>query len=111
MGEAKRKRELFDQIIHKTTEELVDQGKLIMAGFAAYRKTVMSPDAPEIQVRECFLAYMAGCQHLWASMLEFLEPGDEVTAKDEKRVDLIFKELQEISGHLYQVAYPTKGKA
>lgn len=111
MAEAKQKRQQFERMLHETTEQLADEGWLIMAGFAAYRQTVMPKEVSDTQLHECFVAYLAGCQHLWASMIDFLEPGQEVTAKDEKRMEMIFAEMQKITGHLYRVAYPTKGNA
>ncbi len=111
MGEAKRRREAFEQAIHKTTEELTDEGKLIMAGYAAYCLTVMPKDAGPVQIRECALAYFAGAQHLWASMVEFLEPGADVTDKDEERMEKIFVEMEEITSQLASAVYPTRGNA
>lgn len=74
--------------------ELVDQGKLIEAGWQAMRLTSMADDAPQIQVNEMRMAYFAGAQHLFGSIMDILEPGDtEPTEKDLRRMDAISREL------------------
>lgn len=40
-------------------------------------------------------AFFAGAQHLYASIMSFLEPGQEPTEKDEKRMEAIDKELRD----------------
>ena len=74
--------------------ELADEGKLIEAGWIALRVVSMPADAPEIQISEMRKAFMAGAQHLFASIMGILEPGEEPSEKDLKRMDLIHAELE-----------------
>jgi hypothetical protein len=74
------------------TRELMDRGLIIAAGFAGFR-LLIPPDAPEIQVREMRLAFMAGAQHLFSSILSALDAGADATEADMNRITLIAKEL------------------
>lgn len=89
MNPADRKK-LVDQIC----KECVDQGKLIEAGFAALHVTAISKDAPDVQIREMRMAFMAGAQHLFASIMCMMEPGAEPTELDMQRMNLIDAELK-----------------
>jgi hypothetical protein len=73
----------------------VDQGKLIEVGFLTLRFVVMAPDAPEDQVDEMRMAFFAGAQHLFGSIMGMLEPGAEATPKDVERIVLIGRELDQ----------------
>ena len=73
---------------------LVDHGKLIEAGFVGLR-TVISPDAPTVQIEEMRMAFFAGAQHLFSSIMTILEPGAEPSDKDLHRMTLINNELRE----------------
>lgn len=100
MGEAKRKREArnpIEQAADDASKIFVDQGKLIEAGWAGYRVYVVHPDASEEQLRQLRMAFMSGAQHLWGAFHSFLEPGDEPTDTDLKRMDLIDTELRKIA--------------
>lgn len=94
MGEAKRRRTQQD-IGADLTKELTEKGKLIEAGFAALASMVLPKNAPAIQLYEMQLAFMAGAEHVWSSMMTMLDPGEEPTEADLRRMDLIQKELVE----------------
>lgn len=111
MGEAKNKKAKYDRLLFMLTEELIDQGQLIAAGYAAYRSQVMPKEAGPTQVRECGLAFMAGAQHLFGSMMTILDPGEGVTADDEKRMEAIFKEMDEWTKQMAARHYPAQGSA
>lgn len=81
------------KIIDGLTKKFVDEGKLIEAGFQAYRMLSIPPNAPEIQVSECRLAYFFGAQHLFSSIMGVLDEGTEPTEDDLRRLDLINTEL------------------
>jgi hypothetical protein len=74
--------------------KLADRGKLIEAGWVGLRISTIPLDAPKIQVDEMRKAFMAGAQHLFASLMAVLDPGEEPTPDDMRRMDLIDKELQ-----------------
>jgi hypothetical protein len=85
-----RIRKLADDLAKKLT----DEGKLIEAGWVSYDRLVLSPEAPQIQRDECRLAFFAGAQHLFGSMMGILDPGAEPTAKDLDRMSQIDAELR-----------------
>jgi len=74
-------------------ERFLDEGKLIEAGFAAFRLVIIPTDAPPGQVRALRNAYFAGAQHLFGTIMNALDPGSEPTERDEHRMELILKEL------------------
>lgn len=96
MGEAKRKRERMtpvEKLAEEMTHRLVDEGLLIRAGFLGYLVAAFPDGCPEAQRHEMEQAFMAGSLHLWRSVMSFLDPGEEPTDKDLRRMDLIEKEL------------------
>lgn len=86
---------IYPEAVQRATQHMVDQGKLIEAGWVGYRMMVLPRDAPDIQISECRLAFFAGAQHVFASMLAMLEPDEEVTDADLARVEMIDMELRE----------------
>lgn len=76
------------------TRRLADEGKLIEAGWVGMRMVAIPLDAPAAQLEEMRLAYMAGAQHLWGSIMTMLDPDIEETEDDMRRMELISKELQ-----------------
>ncbi len=81
--------------LEQLTKRLADEGKLIEAGFVAMRLTCIPDNAPPEQLREMQMAFMAGANHLFASIMNFLDPGMEETDDDMRRMDLIDKELRD----------------
>jgi hypothetical protein len=100
---------------HKLMDDLakrfVDDGKLIEVGFIGLRKHVMHPDAPQEQVREMRMAFMAGAQHLFASILAVLDPDREPTERDMQRMGKINDELEAFAAEMAAAHYPTRGNA
>ena len=80
--------------IDKRTKELVDQGKLVEAGWIAMSIIALSKDAPDIQRKEMRKAFFAGAQHLFASMLAMLDSDREPTQLDLERMNQIDEELR-----------------
>ena len=74
-------------------QRLTDAGKIIEAGWIGYRFNVLPPDAPAIQVEETHMAFFAGAQHLFSSIMCILEPDAEPTEKDLMRMSAISNEL------------------
>lgn len=85
---------LFRAAHDAVIKRLADDGKLIEAGFMAMRVAIISPTAPAVQVSEMRLAYMAGAQHLFASMMSAMDPGSDPTPADLRRMSLIDAELR-----------------
>lgn len=75
--------------------KLVDRGRLIEAGFEMLRFSAIADDAPMIQIEEMRMAFFAGAQHVFASIMSILEPGAEPTDNDLGRMTAIQTELDE----------------
>ncbi|MCP3669382.1 MAG: hypothetical protein GY814_02880 [Gammaproteobacteria bacterium] len=83
----------YDELLPFLTKNLIDEGKLLETGFEAFRKLIIPEDASQMQVDDMRLAYMAGAQHLWASILTVLDSGGEETPADLMRMGKIQAEL------------------
>jgi hypothetical protein len=81
--------------LERLTVELADSGKLIEAGWVGLRVAAGLVDAPADQLREMRMAFFAGAQHLFGSIMTMLEPGEEGTEADLRRMDLIARELDD----------------
>lgn len=81
--------------LERITKELVDKGKLIESGWVGLRLVAIEPNAPAIQLQEMRMAFFAGAQHLWASVMTFLDEDAEPTEQDLARMDKIETELTE----------------
>jgi len=105
------KRKLIEKVAIEVTKELTDKGKLVEAGFAAFRHLMIAKDAPPLQVSEMRLAFMAGADHLFASIMSIMDPGEEPTDRDLARMDLIHRELEEWRGKFFDRVHPQQGQA
>ena len=75
-------------------QRLADDGKLVEAGWVALQAMAISPVASKVQRDEMRMAYFAGAQHLFSSIMSILDPGsDQPTERDLARMDLIDAEL------------------
>jgi len=99
------------QFLDRLSKELVDKGQLIEAGFVSMRAACMDPKSPPDQVREMRMAFFGGAQHLFGSIMKILEPGEEPTDNDMKRLDLIDAELKKYIAEFSRDHLPTKGNA
>lgn len=75
--------------------EFTDRGKLIEAGFIGLQFAAIPEDAPPVQVEEMRMAFFAGAQHLFGSIMGIFDPDAEPTDKDLERMGLINSELNE----------------
>ena len=76
-------------------KRLVDQGKLIEAGWIGFRQMAVPAYASEPQIDDTRSAFFAGAQHLFGAVMGFLEEGEEPTDNDLRRMDQINAELAE----------------
>lgn len=119
MGEAKRKRskrEFLEDVGQAVGRELADRGRLVEAGFVIFADAVISPTAPEVQREEMRLAFMAGAEHVFSSLVNIMEGEGEgesemPTEADLRRMDLINKELDEWRGRISERVQPSQGRA
>jgi hypothetical protein len=83
-----------ERILSDLAVKMADEGKLIELGWVSLLLLAVPADAPPVQIREMRNAFMAGAQHLFASITGILDPEDEPTDADLRRMDLIAAELE-----------------
>ena len=98
-----------EEIAAAINKAAVDNGKLIETGFDSLRTLAIAKDAPQVQVDEMRLAFMAGAQHLWGAMMDFLDPGVDETPADLMRMKSIQDELDRWEQKIRLRIEPTKG--
>lgn len=89
----KRQQRILSEAATVVTRKLVDDGRLIEAGFEMFRDLVIPKDASDVQITEMKLAFMAGAQHLYGSMMVVFDKDAEPTVADLNRMEQIHKEL------------------
>ena len=97
----------------RVARAMVDQGNLLLGGFEILRRMVMSPDAPQIQVEEMRMAFMAGAQHLWGALFQLLNPdqsSEEPTPEELNRLEMIQKELEQWEDTIRRRIEPANGE-
>lgn len=113
MGEQKRRagqQTPYEKSLADLARGLTDEGKLIEAGWLGLRAVWVDPKAPDQQVSELRQAFMAGAQHLFTSIMQVLDPGEEPSAADLNRMSLIDAELRAFGEQLI-VDLPVRGRA
>lgn len=95
----------------KLTKDLVDSGKIIEAGWIGLRFSALPLDAPKIQLEEMRNAFFAGAQHLLASLMAAMDPGDDPTGDNMARMDKIQAELREFINNYQLKNTPSQGRA
>ena len=99
------------EIIKGITNKLIDDGKLIEAGWVSLRMSALAADAPKIQVESMREAFFAGAQHLFSSIMFVLDPGGEPTEKDLERFVKIDEELKRFIEDYAKRHIPTQGSS
>jgi hypothetical protein len=97
--------------IDTITKAIVDEGKIIEAGWVGFKLMVFPNSAPEMQLVAMRQAFFAGAQHLYTSILRVMDPGDEPTDDDINRMTLINKELRDFIDDFEMNHIPTEGSA
>lgn len=105
------RREEIRKIAIELSKRLSDEGKLIEAGWVGFRMMVIPNDAPPSQRREMKLAFFAGANHLFQSMMAILDPDAEPTDADMARMSLIHDELEQFTKQFAADHIATKGNA
>jgi hypothetical protein len=75
--------------------QLIAEGKFIEGGFAAFQIIVIPEDAPPDQLRDMRMAFFAGAQYLFTTIMTKGEPGAEwpSPADFKKKMDQIHDEF------------------
>lgn len=100
-----------EKLVAEMTKRLVEDGKLIEAGFAALCVMSIPQDASPMQVHDMRMAFFAGAQHLLGSIMSILDPGSEPTEKDMQRMELISDELDQFIAQYKLKASQPQGHA
>lgn len=79
--------------INELTKKLADHGQIIEAGWVGLKHSILK-DASDVQVNEMRKAFFSGAQHLFTSILSFLDSDEEPTANDLRRMEMVSVELE-----------------
>jgi hypothetical protein len=101
----------FAATLQRLARTLTDEGKLIEAGWIGMRLAAIPRDAPQIQLDEMRMAFFGGAQHLFRCLMSILDPGDEPTEADYRRMELIDAELKEFIAAYSAKHLHTEGSA
>jgi hypothetical protein len=82
-----------EELLIGVSRKLADEGRLIEAGWVSLQASAIPADAPPVQLKEMRMAFMAGAQHLFHSIVGILDADEEPTDADMRRMDLINAEL------------------
>lgn len=82
------------EFLKKLTVKLTDDGKLLEAGWVSLRLACGLVEAPADQLREMRMAFFAGAQHLFASIMTVMDEDEEPTEADMRRMEFIDAELR-----------------
>ena len=113
MGESKRKRDMLGEVATELARQFTDRGLLIEAGWVVYERYAVPATAGEVQREETKLAFMAGAQHLFSSMISIMDPTKdaEPTEADLNRMTQIHEELEAWAAKVSERMTPAQGKA
>ncbi len=92
----KEQREIHDKLCKK----LIDEGKLIEAGFQGLLLAVIPENASQIQIEEMRIAFFSGAQHLFGAIMSSLDEDEEPTEEDMQRMANISEELDRFANYL-----------
>lgn len=84
------------EIAQRVTEELAQDGKLILGGWQAFEiLSGLKTGGSELERSAMKNAYYSGAQHLFASIMNILEEGQEPTEGDLNKITAIHEELEQ----------------
>lgn len=97
--------------LQRLERDLVDQGKIIEAGWIGLRLAAVPDNASAAQLEAMRNAFFAGALHLFATIMSIMDPGDDPTADDLRRMGSISDELDDFIEKFQLKHFPTKGRA
>ena len=92
MGVSNTHKAIRDQLL-ALQKRLADRGQLMAAGWAGFRAMVIPASASQAQVDEMQIAFYAGAQHFYTSILGVMDDGEAVTEADMARMTRAVAEL------------------
>ena len=82
-------------LTEKIARDWADKGMLLRGGFELMRAQYLPPDASAASIEVMRFVYMAGAQHLFATMTAAMDAGDGITANELRRMSMIHAECEE----------------
>lgn len=95
--------------LERLTKQLTDKGSLIEAGWVGMRLACDLHDAPADQLHQMRMAFFAGAQHLFGSLMTIMEEDHEPTEADLRRMSLIKDELDAFINDFARQHIPQQG--
>lgn len=89
-----RRRNIRARLVDQIVRQEADHGRLIAAGFKAMLAVTYPKGVTAEQYEHLRMAFYGGAQHLFGSIMGFLDGGTEPTERDMIRMDLIDSELK-----------------
>jgi hypothetical protein len=104
---------LQDLTGHQLTKDLVQRGLLIEAGFALFcmHRKIDVQEVPAPILQEYQLAFYAGAEHVWSSIMNVLDEGQEPTDADMQRMDKVQNEIDNLRPRLMFAGALPEGSA
>jgi hypothetical protein len=99
--------------LHRLTQQLANEGRLVEAGWVALRIATIPPDTSASQLQALRMTYYSGAEHIFSSIVGMndMSGSDEPTDADMHRMDLLQAEMERIRPELRLFAGLTKGSA
>ena len=91
--EGSPEREQLRRVASKITELLFDDSRIIQGGWLGFAQIAVPVDASAAQVSDMRMSFYGGAQHLFSSIMNVMEKGDEATENDMRRIANIAAEL------------------
>lgn len=91
-------------------DKLLEQGKLIEAGWESLRATCISDGATEAALRNMRFCFYAGAHHVFASLWTSFDGEEEATDEDVARVEHLHDEMLRFQEELRQMLLTGKTK-
>lgn len=94
------KTQVVNEIVDEITKQLIDQGRLIEAGWQALRLAILPPTAPEVQLVEMRKAFFSGALHVLSSIMAAARgPHGDGGILQRERGDVVPDPATNIPGH------------
>lgn len=103
-----------DEMIHEAgtalTKKLLDDGRLLEAGWHIFRGTMLPAGLAPQSLDRIRLAYLAGAEHVFSSMLSGMDEGDAETDAEIKRMENLSIEIAKAREELNAAAPRSQGR-
>ena len=97
-------------LVDKINAVAADSGSMVETGFAAYCAIVL-PGADKAEKDRHRIAFFAGAQHVFATLIGVMSDHDDPTPADLMRMDKLHAELETFAGDMRALLAPPRGSA